>query len=279
MNSNLILQYKAEQGCITARFNDNELKTGSYKYNVCVEIQPDKENPGEVIKASTVLTIKVVDSKPEKCISVSTKGSIDLLDRKGTGIAVTPKLSNVTGTVIGGWLLDKDASLFDSDFEDGKLYIRAKEGRYYSTRHTYKVKAAFWVETGYHSYKLESKELSFKVKQGKPKIKVSSETANTLYRTTGNEIELRIEAMLGTKAVEIEEVCLVNFTDDLKLGESKAGTGHYDSERRSVRIKATGAAKNIMQNGKTQTVKLAVRYRDQAGDVKDTQITYKICVK
>ena len=273
VNSNLVLQYWDDQGYVIARFNDNELKTGTYKYNVCVEIRPDPENPEVVIKAATVLTIKVVDTKPEKCISVSTKGSIDVLDREGTGIAVTPKLSNVTGTVTDGWLTDKDGSLFDSCFEDGKLYIRAREGETYSTKHTYKVKAAFWVQTeDYYGYELVSKELSFKVKQGKPKIKVSSEVANTLYRTTGNEIELKIEALLGTKAVEIEEVNLVNYTDDLELLPSKPDENVWC-------ITTTGQTKNIMQNGKTWSVKLAIRYLDQAGDVKDTQVTYKICVR
>ncbi len=273
VNSNLVLQYWDDQGCIVARFNDNELKTGTYKYNVCVEIRPDSENPEVVIKAATVLTIKVVDTKPEKCISVSTKDSIDVLDREGTSIAITPKLSNATGTVTDGWLTDKDGSLFESYFEDGKLYIRAREGEIYSTKHTYKVKAAFWVQTeDYHGYELVSKELSFKVKQGKPKIKISSEMANTLYRTTGNEIELKIEALLGTKAVEIEEVNLVNYTDDLELLPSKPDENVWC-------ITTTGQTKNIMQNGKTWSVKLAVRYLDQAGDVKDTQVTYKICVR
>lgn len=280
VNGNLVLQYWDDRGCIIAKFNDNELKTGTYKYNVCAETHPDPNNREVVIKAATVLTIKVVDKKPAECISVSTKGSIDLLNREGTGIAVTPKLSNVTGTIENGWLTGRDEGLFDASFENGKLYIKARKGEdSYSTKHTYKVKAVFWVQTeDYHGYKLVSKELSFKVKQGNPKIKISSKVDNTLYRTASNTIELKIEAWLGTKEVEIDYIDLVNYTEDLKLVLDN-NTWAYDQKKHTISITTTDTINKIMQSGKTQSVKLAIHYVDQAGDVKDTQVTYKVVIR
>ncbi len=283
VKGNLVLQYWEEKGCVVARFNDNGLDKGAYKYNVCVDIRPYTDAPDNVIRLSAPLTIKVIDTASEKCISVSTKGSIDLLNREETGIAVTPRLSKVTGIAEDGELSGKDASLFESEFKDGKLYIRAREGETYSVKHTYKVKAVFRVQTeDYYSYRLESKELSIKVKQGKPKVKASSAAGNTLYRTTGNNIEINISAMLGGKDVEIEEVRLVNYTDDLELLPAKQGDGwiqNYNNERHSVRLTTTGRVKDILKNGKMWSVKFAVHYRDQAGDVKDTQVAYKVCVR
>lgn len=281
IKGSLVLQYWSDQGQVIVRLNDNFVTDGTYKYDVWVR-------NGD-FTASTPLTIKVKNTKPDKCISVSVKGSIDVLDREGTSIAYTPKLSNVTGVVEHGWLSGQDADLFESYFEDGKLYVKAKEGASYSTKNTYKIKAAFWVQTeDYNGYEMESKELSVKVKQGKPKVSVSS-FENTLYRSTGNCVEVNISALLGAKDVVIEEVTLLNYTGDLRLvgdfynanpdEEDDPWFRAYNPDTKSVLLTTTGDAKSILKGGKTWPLKLAVHYRDQAGNEKDTQVTYKVCVK
>lgn len=267
IKGSLVLQYWNEEGNVVVRLNDNSITDGTYKYDVWVR--------SGNFTVSAPLTIKVKNTKPDKCISVSAKGSIDVLDREGTEIVYTPKLSNVTGEVQDGWLTGQDADMFGEPyFKDGKLYVKAREGASYSTKYTYKVKAVFKVQTeDYRSYELESKELSIKVKQGKPKVSVSS-VGNTLYRSTGNCVEVNISALLGSKDVVIEDVALVNYTEDLMLVGD-----FYNPDTKSVLLTTTGGTKSILKGGKTWSVKLAVHYRDQAGNEKDTQVTYKVCVK
>lgn len=285
VKGSLVLQYWNEEGNIIARFNNNALDKGTYKFDVIVS--------DGVYTTSTVLSVKVIDTVVSKCISVSSKGTIDVLDRNGTSIAYTPKLSNLTGKAVNGWLSGRDAALFNAEFneQDGKLYVRAREGAAYSTKNTYKVKAVFWVESeDYTGFEVESKELSIKVKQGKPKVTVTS-ISNTLYRQLGNTIEVNISALLGTSDVVIEDVYLVNYTDDLQLiddfynanqgddAENDPWFRAYNPDTGSILLTTTGDAVSILKSGKTWSVKLAIRYRDQAGNEKDTQVTYKVCVK
>ncbi len=277
----LILQYWKEQGCIVARFNDNDLDAGTYKYKVTVG--------NDVFNTSTTLTVKVIDKAEKDCLSVTAKGSIDLLQREKTSIAYTPKLKNVTGHVEDGWLTGENAGLFDYYFENGKLYVQARVGENYSTAVTYKVKAVFWVQPEDHSgYEVESKVLSIKLKQGKPKVSVSS-NGNTLYRSVGNCVEVNISALLGSQEVVIEDVSLLNYTKDLWLIDDFYNANPdengdpwymaYNPDTKSVLLTTTGEAESILKSGKTWKVKLAVRYRDQAGNAKDAQVTYKVVVK
>lgn len=281
VKGSLVLQYWNEEGSVVARFNNNALDKGTYKYDVIV-------SQGEY-SASTVLTVKVIDSAVNKCVSVSAKGSIDVMNRDiSSSIAYTPKLSNLTGTVEGGYLTGQDANLFESVYSetDGKLYVWAREGESYSTKNTYKVKAVFWVQPeDYNGFEVESKELSIKVKQGKPKVTVSS-LVNTLYRQISNSIEVNISALLGTSDVVIEDVYLLNYTEDLKLEEwtltdenNEEYSAIYNPETKSVSLTTTGHSKEILKSGKTWSVKMAIHYRDQAGNERDTQVTYKVCVK
>lgn len=283
IQGSLVLEYWNDRGCVVAKLNNNKLDKGTYKYDVWVECEEYN------YKASVPLTIKVVDVSADKCISVSAKGSIDVLQRDATSIAYTPKLKNITGKAEDGWLSGQNAELFETEFnqEDGKLYVRAREGFIYSTKASYKVKAVFWVQTeDYHGFEMESKELTIKVKQGKPKITVSS-SIDTLYRQIGNEVEINISALLGSKDVVIEEVTLVNYTDDLRLSDYEAGRDEegnpyymaYNPDTKSVRLTTTDISKSILKSGKKWSVKLAVRYRDKAGNEKDTQVTYKVVVK
>lgn len=285
ITSSLVLEYWGDRGCVVAKFNNNKLAKGDYKYDVWVECEDYN------YKASVPLTIKVVDFSDSSSLSVSAKGSIDVLLRDSTSIAYTPKLKNVTGKVEGGYLAGRDGELFDAEFneEDGKLYVRAKEGFNYSTKAAYKVKAVFWVQTeDYHGFELQSKELTINVKQGKPKVTAALSTG-TLYRQIGNGTEVNISALLNSKEVAIEEVRLLNYTDDLRLDEEwyEAGTDEegnayysaYNPDKKSVFLTTTGYSKEILKSGKQWKVNLGVRYRDKAGNEKDATITVKVTVK
>lgn len=288
MDGKLVLQYwGGDQSSVVARINESGLAAGTYKYTVWVA------NDSCGYKASAALTVKVMNKAAEKCLSVSAKGSIDVLDREGTSIVYTPKLSNLTGKAADSWLEGRDAYMFDAAFDqtDGRLYVRAREGVEYVTGYAYQVVPVFWIDTeDYAGFELSSsKALTIRVKQGKPKVTASS-AGNTLYRSSANSIRIDISALLGTKQVAIENVELLNYSDDLYLeeyeafymdenGEIKSYMTTFEPESGYILLKAKAEPKEILKVGKTWSVKLSIRYMEQAGNEKNAQVTYKAVVR
>lgn len=282
VDNSLVLQYWGNDGDIIARFNNNNIAPGKYKFTVKV----NNVDVGTI--ASTTLTVNVVDSPMTKNLKVSSKGSIDVLNREGTCITYTPKISNLSGEIVDGWLEGRDADLFDAWMENGKLIVHANVGENYSTKNTYQVHAAFLVETrDYDSYTVRTdKPLSIKLKQGKPKLTAST-VNNTLYRQLENTVEIKLAAVLNKQAVEIEDVWLLNYTDDFVLHpaitdeEDYSWEQNYNPETNSVTLGLMDRyyADSITKSGKTWKVKLAVRYRDKAGNEKNAEVTCPIVVK
>lgn len=288
VNNSLVLQYWGDCGDIIVKFNNNNIDTGSYKFKITV----GNDDAGTI--ASSVLTVKVVDTSMDKNLKVTAKGSIDVLDREGTYITYTPKLSNLTGVIEDGWLEGRDADLFDAWMEDGKLIVHARDGKTYSTKYSYQVNAVFWVQTqDYDGCEISTaKPLTIKLKQGKPKLKASA-VNNTLYRQLDNTVEIKLDAVLNKKEVEIEDVWLLNYTEDLELRTSRiqadntddSGEQYYDviynPETKSVTLawRDRYYANSIVQSGKTWKVKLAVRYRDKAGNEKNGEVTCPVVVR
>lgn len=274
VDNSLVLQYWSNEGDIVVRFNNNKVETGKYKFKITV----GNDDAGAI--ASSVLTVNVVDQAMDKTLKVTAKGSIDVLDREGTCITYTPKLSNLTGVIEDGWLEGRDADLFEAWMEDGKLVVHAIVGESYSTKNSYQVNAVFRVQTqDYEDYKIRTaKPLTIKVKQGKPKLKASA-LNNTLYRQLENTVEIKLDAVLNKKEVEIEDVWLLNYTEDLELRTTNDVI--YNPETKSVTLAWCDRhnANSIVQSGKTWKVKLAVRYRDKAGNEKNVEVTCPIVVR
>lgn len=283
-DNSLVVQYWGDCGDVIVKFNNNKIEKGKYKFNISV----GNDDAGTI--ASTTLTVEVIDTAMDKNLKVSAKGSIDVLDREGTSIAYTPKLSNLSGEIVDGWLEGKDSALFRAEFDDGRLIVRADgNGTSLSTKNTYQVEAVFLVDTeGYDSYTIRTaKPLSIKLKQGKPKLTAST-NGNTLYRQLDNTVQIKLSAVLNKKEVEIEDVWLLNYTEDLQLvskqltdEEGHAYEGIYDPRTKSVTLALSDRyyADSILQSGKTWKVKLAVRYRDKAGNEKNAEVTCPIVVK
>lgn len=289
----LDVQYSSESGNIVAKFDTSwenaDIKTGTYKYKatMSVEVGEDEEEGTLYKEIKVTLTVKVVDTAPEEGIKVTSKGSIDVLDRDGTSIVYTPKLGNLTGEITDGWLEGTHQSLFESEFANGKLSVRARAGASFVTKYGYKVKARFKVETGESgSYEVVSKELTIKVKQGKPKLTLSADS-KLLYRQFNNDIQIDFKALLKKKDVAISDVSLLNYTNDLMLCPNGTvtnddGTAYdifYDEDTQSIRLSTQNEGKQILKFGKTWKVKFLIRYRDKAGNVKDAQATYKVIVR
>lgn len=288
-DNSLLLQYRNDQGDIIVNFNDNSMDVGTYKFKVSVG------NRGTGLTASAVLTVKIVDIPMTKTLKVTAKGSIDVMNREGTSIAYTPKISNISGKVVDGWLEGMDSDLFDNWWEDGRLIVKARPDVTYSTRHTYRVRARFEVETLDYErltvYTDAAKPLTVKVKQSKPKLSAST-AGNTIYRQLDNTVEIKLNAVLNNREVEIEDVWLINYTDDFELRMTPAswtdeeGNAHpyetiYNPETKSVRLGLINRyeAVNAIKSGKAWKVKLAVRYRAQAGNEKKAQVTCSVIVR
>ena len=292
MNNGLTLEYRDDQGLIIAGFDRNKtagdvakIKNGTYNFKVYVV----NRGQGREFQTSATLKIKIVDTAPESSIKISAKGSIDLLNREGTSIAYTPKVGNAAGKITDARLDSSlDGNLFSCYFDEqtGKLMVQANEWEVYSTKQTYKVKAVFSMqpENG-AGYEIVSKTLSFKVKQGKPKITLSS-GGNRIYRQIRNDLEINFKAVFDGKEIEIEDVWLLNYTDDLEL-RSEARVDDYGNEyyscwnpdTNSVTLQIKDDAKQILKSGKTWELKFAVRYKDKAGNEKSAQVKYKVYIK
>lgn len=258
-------------GEVVVRLNDKEPKENkTYNFKVSAK------NGADTV-ASTTLKVKIVDKSVDQCLKVKAKGSINLMDREDTYIAYTPKLSNLSGEVVGGYLVGEDADMFraDWDWETGRLLVRAQRYNLFSTKMTYEVQAVFFVQTpGYHGGEIRTdanNPLKIKVKQGKPKLKATIAN-NTIYRQLDNSVEIKLSAAFNKKDVEIERVELLNYTDDFHLEWEEAD---------SVRLVLNDRyyADKVVKNGKTWKVKLAVRYREQAGNTKSAQVTCSIVVR
>ncbi|MGN0156251.1 MAG: hypothetical protein ACI39N_03300 [Lachnospiraceae bacterium] len=278
-DGNLVLESWWNEGEIAARFNDNNLKTGSYKYDIIVQLT--EEAGGFTLSAP--LTVKVVDVPVSKGLKLKTSGSIDVLDREGTAITVTPTLTNLTGKVRWAYLEgDDNSTMFDSDFneETGKLEIRAREHTNYSTKVTYVVTPVFEVENdNWERYTIVGTPIKFKVKQGKVKISLVT-TGNTLYRKSNPCMRIQLNAVSGNRDIEIERVELLNYQEDLEwlqLRTDASGNPIYFEDGICALEKNTNDYQ-MAKNG-SYTLKFAVYLKGKAGNEKPITVQYKVSVK
>lgn len=271
-NEDIFKQY----GDVIVRFNDNNVAAGSYKFKIEVGLFGDEQ-----AYASTTLTVKVVDTAVTKCLNITAKGSIDAMDRDGTSVTYTPKLSNLSGTVCDGHLEGPDADLFESYWDGSKLVVQARPGENYSTKLSYKVRPVFNVDAeSYGGYEVDAgKDLAIKVKQGKPKL-TATMVNNTIYRQLGNTAEIRLSAIFNKKPVEIQRVELVNYTGDFNWLED--GDFYYDEESGTETVHLSlindDRPDSIIKSG-TYNVKLRVIYSEKAGNEKAAEVTCSIVVK
>lgn len=281
LKRSLVLEYWGDRGQIVARLNDAEAAPGTYQYTVWVE--------RDGYKASTTLKVQITDKAPENCITVSKKGTIDVLQRETTSVICTPKMNGLSGTITQAYLADeKDGRMFDSCFEDGKLVIKAS-GYQYSTKHSYTVTPVFRIDVpDYGYYEVSGKPISFKVKQGKPKVTISSAN-NTFYQQIGRGVTIKLEAALNKQDIQIQDVYLMNYTEDLYLenwhigpdGDGNEWDSCYEPYTRTIQLERYDYGHNpqsILKSGK-KTLKFGIVYRDKAGNEQDTVVSYAVNFK
>lgn len=267
MNQGLDFAFDDETGKLAVWFNDSsKVDTGTYTYSLSANIE-------EGSKAKTKLKVKVLDKEPEKTVTVSAKGTIDIIDRKNTSVVCTAKFTNISGKIADVKLTGQDAHLFEVSLnEKNQAVIKAREDVAYITKYPYKVQLAYTLNSGSRDYRVTSKPLSLKLKQGKASI-TANLTSIWFYQAADNAINVEITVMNSKgNNLEISDVTLAE-TKDLK----GAFTLAYDETAQCYKLAIQDSGK--VKKNKTYTLKLNVRTKEQADNEKPISVSVKVKVK
>lgn len=269
-NSQVIFSVVKENGCykVAARLNNKAVEAGSYKFVV----QAAKD--GQIWK--TPLTLKVVNTAPDKAVKIAAKGSIDVLNREGSYMTLTPSLKAVNGTFSipadrEVKLTGRDAHLFRARWsEDGKtVELRAKNNETLVIKYQYTVTPILTVRNvNGDTEEIRTSPVKFKVKQGSAKVSASPKTA-LMYSGSYNSVDLDMKAVLkGADAPEIENVALVGNTDAFAYSYHGEGKGTLTMTRGGRAVK-----------GKSYSLQFKVTFAEQADNVKPVTVRYIVKVK
>ncbi|MCM1268833.1 MAG: Ig-like domain-containing protein, partial [Bacteroidales bacterium] len=259
---------------VSARLNNKAAASGSYKYIV----QAAKD--GKIWR--TPLALKVVNTAPDKAVKIAAKGSIDVLNRDGSFMTLTPALKAVNGSFVtaadenaaGGkevTLTGRDAHLFRAVWSaDGKtVELRAKENVTLVIKFQYMVTPILVIRNVCGDLEeMQTAPVKFKLKQGSVKVTASPKSA-LMYSGAYNGAEIDMNAVLkGADAPKIEKVVLAGNTDAFAYVYNKEGKG-------TLTMKGTGRA----VKGKTYSLPLQVFFAERADNGKPVTVRVTVKVK
>lgn len=244
---------------LIARLNNRSVAAGAYKFKVHVQ------------GLSARLTVKVVNTDLTKAVKLSAKGSIDVLNRAGSCVTVTPTLKALNGQIKDVKLSGDFAHLFRAELsEKNQIVIHAREtdakGRRAAliTKYNYNVNLVLTVENAEgETLQFTTPAVRLKLKQSKPKVAVTPKSP-VFFSGAYNSVKLDVAAFLkGADNPEILDVELVNQTD------------LFDYSGGILTLRNTGAA----ARGKSYSLQLRVTFRDQADNEKATVVKVNAKVK
>ena len=260
LDSGAIVLYMKD-GEIKAGLADPDFfkKAGSYSYEVTASTAEGKSAKG-------VLKINVVLQKNAPVLTFSTKGEINLLNRRGTHLELRPKLKNYTGKIVSAELYGANAGKFKLGIVDGveMLHIYAADDAKLKANVAYTLGIKVILDSGV--------ELKTQVKTT-PRQKISKLASNvktvTLYETAKGEVygqKLTVTAITAKDTwADIENIRLADDSDTFGYTYGVGGEGIlYVKEKAS------------MVAGKTYTLKLEVTFEDSAVDAKPSYVTVKV---
>lgn len=237
---------------------------GTYSFKINV-------STGNGYTASEKLTVKVKDTPLAKAMKVSAKGTIDVLNRDGSYVTVTPSLGAVNGNVVDAQVSGKFAHLFETPVvENGKIYLYVKDDAAVITKYNYSINLILTVENASgDQMEVESAELKVKFKQGKPKFTLHPKK-EVFFSNAYNSVTVDIAATLkGAENPVITNVELVNNANAFDYG--------YDVETQKLTI--------IMKNngevvkGKKYSLQFTTSLKGQADNEKVNVVKYSVTVK
>lgn len=259
INTGIVFAFDRTGNQVIAKLNNTAVAKGNYKFKVNVKAT-------DTLTVSTPLTIKIVDVDMTKAIKVSTKGSIDVLNRGGTFVTATPALKSINGNITGVCLSGRAAHLFIAECADNKVIIHAKPNAALITKYNYKVKLNLTIENAEGSaIHYTTPEINLKLKQGKPKVTVIPKNA-TFFSGSYAGITRNVSATL--KGAENPIVTNVEL-----LTNNDAFTCDYADGVITLR-NTPNAIK-----GKTYSLQFRVTFYGQADNEKATTVKYTVKVK
>ncbi len=247
---------------LLARLNNQDIAAGSYKFRV---------HAVGMSGTPASLTVKIVSTDPKKAVKLSAKGSIDVLNRSGSFVTVTPSLKSLNGTITDVALSGDFAHLFRASLsENGKILIYAREtdpnGKEIAliTKYNYPVNLILTLQNAEgETTRITTQQLRLKLKQGRPKVTATPKNP-VFYSGAYNSVRLYVNtALKGANAPEITEIKLMNQTD------------LFDYSNGVLSLRNTGAA----IKGKTYSLQFRITYRGQADNEKATVIKVNAKVK
>jgi hypothetical protein len=250
----LSLTYSKDDGVILARIDDKEITAGRYTYNVTAVTT-------DGLSVSGNLTVSVV-TKQKADISLKASGSIDLLNRDGSGITYKITTKNYTDTITSVDLNGQNADRFTlTPYTDGSVKLQAKEGK------SLKIKTAYPVtlQVTYTSGVKLLKTVKVTPKQTAPKFTADVKSV-TLFESVAGADYAKDITFTGSKLyTDISSIKLVNDQGAFSYTDKGDGKG-------SLSVKADASAKT----GKTYTLKFAVTLKDAAANGAPVYVTVKV---
>lgn len=247
---------------LIARLNNRSVAAGTYKFKV--------HAPG-ISAAPVSLTVKVVNTDLSKAVKLSAKGSIDVLNRAGSCVTVTPSLKSLNGQITDVKLSGDFAHLFRAELnEKNQIVIHAREtddkGRRVAliTKYNYDVNLVVTAQNAEgETMQFTTPAVRLKLKQSKPKVAVMPKSP-VFFSGAYNSVKLDVAASLkGAANPEITDIELVNQTD------------LFDYSNGILTLRDTGTA----VKGKSYSLQLRVTFRDQADNEKTTIVKVNAKVK
>ena len=275
--------YDSSEQKIKAKFTVNYFESdrkadafnGTYTYKVTpiVGVQSDT---GLVVMGGTPITIKIKLINQDPKVSVKTSGSIDLVNRRNSGITLTPSFSNVNGTIKKIEVAGANRSMFKLEevmVSDKKtVQLRANENGTYRIGSKYDVYIKYTLCNDRGECSVRSQKISVQLKQSSVSVKLGK--TNLLLSSRAKNIELN----------PIPISCKSGILDRASVSIASDATGQFvvdrieaeDGQNAKIYLKVKDGAN--LTPGKTYSVKLNIAFWDSGFNAKNTSVTVKVKV-
>jgi hypothetical protein len=207
------------------------------------------------------LTVSVV-TKSAADISLKASGSIDLLNRSGSGITYKITTKNYTDTIVSVDLIGQNADRFAlTSNADGSVTLRANAGKSLAIKTAYPVT----LQVTYKSGVKLTKTVKVTPKQTVPKFTANVKNV-TLFESVAGAAYAKDITFTGSKLyTDISKIELVDGQGAFDYTYGEDGSG-------SLYVKENASAKT----GKTYTLKFAVTLKDAAANGAPVYVTMKV---